>query len=48
MNNGKKIAIIIATIFVIAVVVSAAILFSVKKISVEYDVYGDRADTVEM
>lgn len=48
MNNGKKIAIIIATIFVIAVVVSAAILFSVKKISVEYDVYGDRADTVEI
>ena len=40
MQNGKKLVIMIAVAFGIAVIVSFIMLFSVKKVAAEFSVYG--------
>ncbi|MBR5388027.1 MAG: hypothetical protein IK147_01015 [Clostridia bacterium] len=48
MSNGRKITVIIAIAFFIALIASIFTLFSVKKVSAEYDVYGDAEETAEI
>ena len=48
MSNGKKITVIIAIAFFIALIASLYTLFSIRKVSARYEVYGSSGETAEI
>lgn len=48
MSNGRKITVIIAIAFFIALIASLYTLFSVRKVSARYEIYGSSEETAEI